>query len=167
MDSSRSLMEQGVKENDVLLLRLKLFFNPKYDAIQVTQLYEQPKWAILLEEIECTEEEMMMFAALQSHINKLSIMSSDNHMNQSEAAYGLQRAHARRESLYYSPSVGMATVKMTDQQLELLTNIGKIALSSTLSRIVLGSLKEIKQKACIPPAHTALPHSKANVPFTD
>uniref|UniRef100_A0A8C8DPX8 FERM domain containing kindlin 2 n=1 Tax=Oryzias sinensis TaxID=183150 RepID=A0A8C8DPX8_9TELE len=88
MDSSRSLMEQDVKENEVLLLRFKYhsFFdlNPKYDAIRVNQLYEQAKWAILLEEIECTEEEMMMFAALQYHINKLSIMSTDNHMNNSE-----------------------------------------------------------------------------------
>uniref|UniRef100_A0AAY5KIW6 PH domain-containing protein n=1 Tax=Esox lucius TaxID=8010 RepID=A0AAY5KIW6_ESOLU len=83
-----SLMEQDVKENEVLLLRFKYhsFFdlNPKYDAIRVNQLFEQAKWAILLEEIECTEEEMMMFAALQYHINKLSIMSSDNHMNNSE-----------------------------------------------------------------------------------
>uniref|UniRef100_A0A3B4YQ65 FERM domain containing kindlin 2 n=1 Tax=Seriola lalandi dorsalis TaxID=1841481 RepID=A0A3B4YQ65_SERLL len=81
-------MEQDVKENEVLLLRFKYhsFFdlNPKYDAIRVNQLYEQAKWAILLEEIECTEEEMMMFAALQYHINKLSIMASDNHMNNSE-----------------------------------------------------------------------------------
>uniref|UniRef100_A0A8C6PVM7 FERM domain containing kindlin 2 n=1 Tax=Nothobranchius furzeri TaxID=105023 RepID=A0A8C6PVM7_NOTFU len=88
LDSSRSLMEQDVKENEVLLLRFKYhsFFdlNPKYDAIRVNQLYEQAKWAILLEEIECTEEEMMMFAALQYHINKLSIVSSDNHMNNSE-----------------------------------------------------------------------------------
>uniref|UniRef100_A0A8C7Y2M3 FERM domain containing kindlin 2 n=1 Tax=Oryzias sinensis TaxID=183150 RepID=A0A8C7Y2M3_9TELE len=59
-------------------------FCPQYDAIRVNQLYEQAKWAILLEEIECTEEEMMMFAALQYHINKLSIMSTDNHMNNSE-----------------------------------------------------------------------------------
>uniref|UniRef100_A0A8D0CYT5 FERM domain containing kindlin 2 n=1 Tax=Sander lucioperca TaxID=283035 RepID=A0A8D0CYT5_SANLU len=84
----QSLMEQDVKENEVLLLRFKYhsFFdlNPKYDAIRVNQLYEQSKWAILLEEIECTEEEMMMFAALQYHINKLSIMSSDNHLNNSE-----------------------------------------------------------------------------------
>uniref|UniRef100_A0A673Z4P4 FERM domain containing kindlin 2 n=1 Tax=Salmo trutta TaxID=8032 RepID=A0A673Z4P4_SALTR len=88
LDSSRSLMEQDVKENEVLLLRFKYhsFFdlNPKYDAIRVNQLYEQAKWAILLEEIECTEEEMMMFAALQYHINKLSIMSSGNHMNNRE-----------------------------------------------------------------------------------
>lgn len=39
--------------------------SPQYDAIRINQLYEQSKWAILLEEIECTEEEMMMFAALQ------------------------------------------------------------------------------------------------------
>lgn len=45
-----------------------VFCTPQYDAIRVNQLYEQAKWAILLEEIECTEEEMMMFAALQ--VNK-------------------------------------------------------------------------------------------------
>uniref|UniRef100_A0A5F8HDC3 FERM domain containing kindlin 2 n=1 Tax=Monodelphis domestica TaxID=13616 RepID=A0A5F8HDC3_MONDO len=88
LDSSRSLMEQDVKENEALLLRFKYYsffdLNPKYDAIRINQLYEQSKWAILLEEIECTEEEMMMFAALQYHINKLSIMSSENHLNNSE-----------------------------------------------------------------------------------
>ncbi|XP_078262804.1 fermitin family homolog 2 isoform X4 [Rhinoraja longicauda] len=88
LDSSRSLMEQDVKDNEVLMLRFKyyIFFdlNPKYDAVRINQLFEQAKWSILLEEIECTEEEMMMFAALQYHINKLSIMSSENHMNNSE-----------------------------------------------------------------------------------
>uniref|UniRef100_A0A8C0F8P6 Fermitin family member 2 n=1 Tax=Bubo bubo TaxID=30461 RepID=A0A8C0F8P6_BUBBB len=88
LDSSRSLMEQEVKENEALLLRFKYYsffdLNPKYDAIRINQLYEQSKWAILLEEIECTEEEMMMFAALQYHINKLSIMSSENHLNNSD-----------------------------------------------------------------------------------
>uniref|UniRef100_A0AAY5EY95 PH domain-containing protein n=1 Tax=Electrophorus electricus TaxID=8005 RepID=A0AAY5EY95_ELEEL len=78
LDSSRSLMEQDVKENEVLLLRFKYhsFFdlNPKYDAIRVNQLYEQAKWAILLEEIECTEEEMMMFAALQVSKNEGSAL---------------------------------------------------------------------------------------------
>uniref|UniRef100_A0AAQ4RUP0 PH domain-containing protein n=1 Tax=Gasterosteus aculeatus aculeatus TaxID=481459 RepID=A0AAQ4RUP0_GASAC len=80
LDSSRSLMEQDVKENEVLLLRFKYhsFFdlNPKYDAIRVNQLYEQSKWAILLEEIECTEEEMMMFAALQ--VKELACVSVPN-----------------------------------------------------------------------------------------
>ena len=35
------------------------------DAIRLNQLYEQAKWSILSEDIECTEEEMMTFAALQ------------------------------------------------------------------------------------------------------
>lgn len=46
---------------------------PQYDAIRVNQLYEQAKWAILLEEIECTEEEMMMFAALQVQCVRVSV----------------------------------------------------------------------------------------------
>ncbi|KAF4099841.1 fermitin family homolog 1 [Onychostoma macrolepis] len=77
LDSSRSLMEQGIQENDRLLLRFKYhcFFdlNPKYDAVRITQLYEQAKWVILLEEIDCTEEEMLMFASLQYHICKLTL----------------------------------------------------------------------------------------------
>ncbi|XP_038849487.1 fermitin family homolog 3b [Salvelinus namaycush] len=77
LDSSRSLMEQGVQENDRLWLRFKYYcfhdLEPKYDAVRLTQMYEQARWAILLEDIECTEEEMLLFGAIQYHINKLSL----------------------------------------------------------------------------------------------
>ncbi|KAM4621595.1 fermitin family homolog 3-like [Polymixia lowei] len=77
LDSSRSLKQQGVQENDRLWLRFKYFafhdLEPKYDAVRLTQLYEQARWAILLEDVDCTEEEMMLFGALQYHINKLSL----------------------------------------------------------------------------------------------
>lgn len=33
--------------------------------MRINQLYEQAKWSILTEEVECTEEEMMTFAAIQ------------------------------------------------------------------------------------------------------
>uniref|UniRef100_A0A8B9LRU7 FERM domain containing kindlin 3 n=1 Tax=Astyanax mexicanus TaxID=7994 RepID=A0A8B9LRU7_ASTMX len=76
LDSSRSLLQQGVKEGDKLILRFKYYsfhdLAPQFDAVRLTQLYEQAKWAILLEEIDCTEEEMMLFAALQYHIGKVS-----------------------------------------------------------------------------------------------
>ncbi|NWV73895.1 FERM1 protein, partial [Dasyornis broadbenti] len=81
LDSSRSLMEQGVQEEDQLLLRFKYYtffdLNPKYDAVRINQIYEQARWAILLEEIDCTEEEMLIFAALQAqyHVSKLSLSS--------------------------------------------------------------------------------------------
>ncbi|MFH4979925.1 hypothetical protein AB6A40_006634 [Gnathostoma spinigerum] len=69
LDSSRSLMEQGVFEGDVVLLRFKFmsFFdiNPKYDPVRINQLFEQAKWSILFEEFDHTEEEAMLFAALQ------------------------------------------------------------------------------------------------------
>ncbi|CAF3533644.1 unnamed protein product, partial [Rotaria sp. Silwood2] len=72
-DSSKSLMEQNTNENDLILLRFKYFtfydLNPKFDAIRLNQLYEQAKWSILSEDIDCTEEEMMTFAALQVNIN--------------------------------------------------------------------------------------------------
>ncbi|XP_074257732.1 fermitin family homolog 3 isoform X2 [Saimiri boliviensis] len=76
LDSSRCLMQQGVKAGDVLWLRFKYYsffdLDPKTDPVRLTQLYEQARWDLLLEEIDCTEEEMMVFAALQYHINKLS-----------------------------------------------------------------------------------------------
>lgn len=62
-------MEQGVRDFDTLLLRFKFFsfydLNPKYDAARINLIFEQSKWAIMNEEIDCTEEEMLMFAALQ------------------------------------------------------------------------------------------------------
>ncbi|KAL7395084.1 hypothetical protein ABVT39_009861 [Epinephelus coioides] len=76
LDSSRCLMQQGIQENDKLWLRFKYFafydIEPKYDVVRLTQLYEQARWAILLEDIDCTEEEMMLFGALQYHISKVS-----------------------------------------------------------------------------------------------
>lgn len=37
----------------------------QYDVVRLAQMYEQARWAILLEDIDCTEEEMMLFGALQ------------------------------------------------------------------------------------------------------
>ncbi|XP_056657504.1 fermitin family homolog 3 [Monodelphis domestica] len=76
LDSSRCLMQQGVKPGDTLWLRFKYYsffdLDPKADPVRLTQLYEQARWDLLLEQIDCTEEEMMVFAALQYHINKLA-----------------------------------------------------------------------------------------------
>ena len=44
---------------------IALFFLLQYDSVRINQIYEQAKWALISEEIDCTEEEMMMFAALQ------------------------------------------------------------------------------------------------------
>ncbi|KAG8191181.1 hypothetical protein JTE90_011865 [Oedothorax gibbosus] len=73
LDSSLSIMEQDIREYDSVLLRFKFYsfydLNPKFDAVRINQIYEQAKWAILAEEIDCTEEEMMLFAALQVQVN--------------------------------------------------------------------------------------------------
>jgi hypothetical protein len=37
----------------------------QYDSIRINQIFEQAKWSLLSEELDCTLEEMMMFAALQ------------------------------------------------------------------------------------------------------
>ncbi|GAB6031787.1 hypothetical protein CHUAL_010190 [Chamberlinius hualienensis] len=82
LDSSLSLMEQGVQEFDTILLRYKFYnfydLNPKYDGIRINQIFEQAKWSLLTEELDCTEEEMMMFAALQLQVNLQSGLPQPN-----------------------------------------------------------------------------------------
>ncbi|CAG5134857.1 unnamed protein product, partial [Candidula unifasciata] len=72
LDSSTSLMEQGIKENDFIMLKFKFYnfydLNPKYDSIRINQIYQQARWALISEETDCTEEEMMVFAALQFQV---------------------------------------------------------------------------------------------------
>ena len=67
LDSSLSIMEQGIQEFDTLLVRFKYYtfydLNPKLDAVRINMIYEQAKWLILNEQLDCTEEEMLLFAA--------------------------------------------------------------------------------------------------------
>lgn len=69
LDSSLSIMEQGIREYDLLKLRFKFYsfydLNPRLDFVRINQIYEQAKWSLLNGEIECTEEEAIMFSALQ------------------------------------------------------------------------------------------------------
>lgn len=62
-------MEQGIREYDTLRLRYKFYsfydLNPKADAVRINMIYEQAKWMLLNEELDYTEEEALMFAALQ------------------------------------------------------------------------------------------------------
>ena len=76
LDSSLSIMEQGIQEFDTLMLRFKYYtfydLNPKPDAVRINMIYEQAKWLILNEQLDCTEEEMLLFAALQVSITNIS-----------------------------------------------------------------------------------------------
>ena len=62
-------MEQGTRDFDTLLLRFKFHcfydLDVKSDPVRINLIYEQAKWQLLNEGIDCTEEEMMLFAALQ------------------------------------------------------------------------------------------------------
>ncbi|XP_008286185.1 fermitin family homolog 1 [Stegastes partitus] len=130
LDSSRSLMEQDIQDDDKLLLRFKynVFFdlNPKYDAVRITQLYEQARWSILLEEIDCTEEEMLMFASLQYHICKLTMSSEPlDHSNEPE----IDEVEAALSNLEVTLEGGH-----TDRILEDITDIPELADSLRLFR---------------------------------
>ncbi|NWQ70709.1 URP2 protein, partial [Neopipo cinnamomea] len=69
LDTSRSLMEQDVVDDEELLLRFKypcaMGMDPQEGGLRIALLYEQARRALLAEEIDCTEEEMLLFAALQ------------------------------------------------------------------------------------------------------
>ena len=75
-------MEQSVAENDLVQLRFKYFaffeLNAKLDAIRINQIYEQAKWSILSEEIDCTEQELINFAALQVSSSSIILDSCIN-----------------------------------------------------------------------------------------
>lgn len=87
LDSSKCLMEQEIEEDSIVLLRYKFYsffdLNAKYDTVRINQLYEQARWSLLCEEVECTEEEMIMFASLQYHVTKLS-ENTDEEMEQND-----------------------------------------------------------------------------------
>ncbi|CAI8055859.1 Fermitin family homolog 1 [Geodia barretti] len=73
LDSSKTLYEQDVNAHDLLYLRFKYFsfmdIDPRVDDFRIAELYEQAKWSILTEEVDCTEEEAYTFAALQFQVN--------------------------------------------------------------------------------------------------
>ncbi|XP_030577467.1 fermitin family homolog 1 [Archocentrus centrarchus] len=141
LDSSRSLMEQDIQDYDKLLLRFKynVFFdiNPKYDGVRITQLYEQARWSILLEELDCTEEEMLMFASLQYHICKLT-MSSEPQDNSNEPE--IDEVEAALSNLEVTLEGGH-----TDKILEDITDVPELADTLRLfrpKRLTLRAYKE-------------------------
>ncbi|NWS97315.1 FERM1 protein, partial [Mionectes macconnelli] len=141
LDSSRSLMEQGILEDDQLLLRFKYYtffdLNPKYDAVRINQLYEQARWAILLEEIDCTEEEMLIFAAIQAyHVSKLSLSSE---AQDSTCESEVDEVEAALSNLEVTLEGGS-----TSNILEDITDIPKLADNLRLVRPKKLSLKAIK-----------------------
>ncbi|NXG22156.1 FERM1 protein, partial [Grallaria varia] len=142
LDSSRSLMEQGVLEDDQLLLRFKYYtffdLNPKYDAVRINQIYEQARWAILLEEIDCTEEEMLIFAAIQAqyHVSKMSLSSE---AQDSTCESEVDEVEAALSNLEVTLEGGS-----TSNILEDITDIPKLADNLRLVRPRKLSLKAIK-----------------------
>jgi hypothetical protein len=94
LDSSKSLMEQSVTENDVILLRYKFFLfrdlDPSQDAVRINQLYEQAKWSLLTEECSCSEDEGVVFAALQLRIQDGGSQEGGNQEGALDDATGKQ-----------------------------------------------------------------------------
>lgn len=64
--------------NNVVLFILQV------DEVRINQIYEQAKWQILTEEVECTEEEAITFGALQFQVKVASQSPHSMHNNAEE-----------------------------------------------------------------------------------
>lgn len=53
------------------------------DEVRINQIYGQAKWQILTEDVECTEEESITFAALQFQV-KVAAQNPQNPTNVEE-----------------------------------------------------------------------------------
>jgi kindlin 2 len=76
-------MEQNIRENDLVELRFKYYaffdINFKNDLVRTNQIYEQAKWSVLCEEIDCNEQESLLLAALQ--VNSSLVKEYTNYLN--------------------------------------------------------------------------------------
>uniref|UniRef100_A0A670YTB8 FERM domain containing kindlin 3 n=1 Tax=Pseudonaja textilis TaxID=8673 RepID=A0A670YTB8_PSETE len=130
LDSSRTLLQQEVKEHECLWLRFKYYsffdLEPKYDAVRINQLYEQARWSVLLEETDCTEEEMVVFAALQYRINQLSLNATPVEQSSESGLDDLDKALAnlevKLEGSAPAPSLLVRTIFFTGQCTSLYKN---------------------------------------------
>jgi len=72
VDHGKTLREQGIVENDVLLLKRKYFFSDanidSTDPVQLNLLYEQAREGILDGTHPVPEAEAIKFAALQCQV---------------------------------------------------------------------------------------------------
>ncbi|KAM9211290.1 fermitin family homolog 3-like [Leptosomus discolor] len=73
--ASRAPARTDVADDAELLLRFKypcaLELDPQRDGLRLALLVEQGRGALLAEELDCTEEETLLFAALQYHIDEV------------------------------------------------------------------------------------------------
>lgn len=75
--------EEGDESKAIATLRLRFKYNIFYDltrknnSVRINQLFEQARWAIVSEEVECTNEEAALFAALQVQVNRNALLHCD------------------------------------------------------------------------------------------
>lgn len=84
LNSSLSLYEQNVKENDILLLNFKYFtfYGLNIDELaRVNYAYEQLKGAILNEELNCTDDDMYTLAGIMLRVHQFANCKSPSKMN--------------------------------------------------------------------------------------
>jgi kindlin 2 len=73
LNSSRSLMEQDLRENDTIMLRFKYFrfheLDNQHDQVRINQVYEQLRLAVLYDDQDLTQEEAVLFAAIAAQVD--------------------------------------------------------------------------------------------------
>jgi len=135
LDSSLSLYEQDVEEYDLILLRYKYLsfydLNPKLDAVRINQIYEQARWSLLNEQIDCTEAEMYMFAGLQLQVN-LHVLNPDLLSNYQNSQLKQTSIDEEIDSALTELQLQLEGVSITDSRAKTLT---KFSQNNSLSNI--------------------------------
>lgn len=119
LDSSISLYEQNVAAYDLLHLKYKFFdfydLNPKIDVPRINFIYEQLKWSIISQELECNDDELYTLAAinlqvtLQSGGGRSMMRKSTNGINGTNKTNGTNgtsgtNGYGTQNSFYDSPT---------------------------------------------------------------
>lgn len=137
LDSSLSLYEQDVEEYDLILLRYKYLsfydLNPKLDAVRINQIYEQARWSLINEQIDCSESEMYMFAGIQLQL-QLHISNPDLFSNYQNNQFNKQTSVDEEIDLALTElQLQLEGVSVTDSRAKTLTKLNQN--NSSLSNI--------------------------------
>ncbi|KAM7533306.1 hypothetical protein Aperf_G00000125321 [Anoplocephala perfoliata] len=82
-------------DNPVPLLRLRFKYNVFYELthknndVRINQLFEQARWSIVSEAIECTNEEAALFAALQLQLHRIGSNSDPQSSSREPRTFSL------------------------------------------------------------------------------
>lgn len=96
----------GVGTDEIPMLRLRFKYNAFYEltrknnAVRINQLFEQARWSVVSETIECTNEEAALFAALQLQVRAQLLSTLRSYFSKFHYITNLQLLQRSNHLLY-------------------------------------------------------------------